>query len=132
MMGPIQAADVFQFHCGTCSELLAVPPRAIGTLVRCPSCQQTITVPESDAEFEESVSNWIAEDVAELWDEEDEVVERKVVAHAPPEPPPEVRPEVPPAVPPSLSARMMQREPALAPVAGPRSRSHARVIRLFI
>lgn len=122
-----QLTAVFQFHCLQCHTLLSVPTRAIGSMVRCPGCSRTMTVPTSDAAFEESVSSWIAEDVAELWDEEDEVIDERLDAMLDNTPPAEevVHTAPPPEARPAAEPEPMLCRPTIA------LRPHARMIRLF-
>jgi len=59
-------------QCPGCSEILRVPLDAAGRVALCPSCKSKFQVPEPNDIVEQTVSQWIEEDVDEMQEQEDQ------------------------------------------------------------
>jgi uncharacterized Zn finger protein (UPF0148 family) len=53
-------------NCPKCKSILRVPVTAVGRVARCPACQTTFRIPSPREAIEDTVSNWIEEDVDHL------------------------------------------------------------------
>ncbi len=63
-----------QFNCLHCNQQLRVDASIPGQTVRCGACGKCMTVPEPVDVFEERASDWISQDVEELWQKDDDLI----------------------------------------------------------
>jgi DNA-directed RNA polymerase subunit M/transcription elongation factor TFIIS len=64
--------------CPSCQSLLRVPSTAAGKVARCPKCQAKFQVPSEKEVMEETVSNWIEQDVEDMEDEFERMYQQRL------------------------------------------------------
>lgn len=66
-----------EIPCEKCRVALRVPPEAAGHRARCPACGHTFVVPRVEQLLEDTVSNWIEEDLETLVEDRDRALEQR-------------------------------------------------------
>lgn len=74
----VQEEQRLRVECTCCSAKLLAPRAAIGETVRCPGCGAMVLIPQPAEELEEMISDWIQEDVEEMWGRHDNLMKRAV------------------------------------------------------
>lgn len=69
-----------EIHCESCRVMLRVPWEAAGHRARCPGCGHEFTVPRMEELIEDTVSEWIEQDVEEVLEDRDRQTEEQIRA----------------------------------------------------